>query len=117
MVLLAILHNLTAGILLAKVYRAMKEQKRVRKAMDATRVSREEKKGAMHLMIIFTFEPILFVLNLIRFLIFYNTRTPFMGKNWNKCIEAPCTASKKIIYGWRTEPYRRHASIKVNETS
>mgnify|MGYP001794085694 CR=1 FL=1 len=108
MVLLSIPPNLITGVLLAKVYRAMKAQKRVRKAMDATRVNREERKGAMYLIIIFTLEMIVFTLNLICFVIFYHTRTPFVGKIWNGFIKAPYTISNTIIYGWRNEPYRRH---------
>ena len=71
MVFLSIPPNLTAGILLAKVFRAMKAQKRVRKAMDATRLNEEERKGAVYLIIIFTLEMIKSALHLIVCLSFY----------------------------------------------
>ena len=108
MIVLTIPPNMITVILLAKVYRAMNAQKRVRKAMNATRINREERKGAMYLIIIFTLEMIVFALHLIGFLILYYTQALFVSKIWYVFIKAPHTVANTIIYGWRTEPYRRH---------
>ena len=108
-VLLSIPPNLLTGVLLIKVYRAMKVRQHVRKAMMTTNAAQAKgDQGVMYLIIIFTLEMIVFALNTVVILIFYHTRITLWGKIWNGFVKAPYTVANTIIYGWRTKSYQIH---------
>ena len=101
--------NLITSILLIKVYRAMKVRKRKRQTMNARAVAQEKAdKAAMYLIIIFTLEMIVFMLNGLSILIFYLTLMTVWGKIWNGFIKPPYTVANTVIYGWRTKAYQIH---------
>ena len=72
MLFLSIPPNITAGILLFKVFRAMKLRKRVRQSMNVANIAQASSDTrAMYLIIVFTLEMIVFILNVAAFLLFY----------------------------------------------
>ena len=108
-VLLSIPPNIITGVLLVKVYRAMKVRQRVRKTMNITNVAQAKgDQGVMYLIIIFTLEMIVFALNVVSIIIFYQTEMTIWTKIWNAFIKPLYTVANTIIYGWRTKAYRLH---------
>ena len=110
-VLLSIPPNVLTGILLTKVCQAMKVRSRVkavRKKLNAPKVNAEVRNGAKYLMIIFTIEMMVFLLNVVCLIVTGQTGSFNVCNIWNGFIKAPYTIANTIIYGWRTEPYRRH---------
>ena len=108
-VLLSIPPNLLTALLLVKVHRAMKVRQRVRKATKTTNAAEAKgDKGVMYLIIIFTLEMIVFALNVVSVLIFYQTEMKIWIRIWNGFIKAPYTIANTVIYGWRTKAYKMH---------
>ena len=79
----------------------------------------------MYLIIIFTLEMIVFALNVVSIIIFYQTGMIIWTKIWNTFIKPLYTVANTIIYGWRTKAYQlriRHmfgcqtASVEPSET-
>ena len=104
LVLFAVIPNLISIVLLTKVYREMKRptnQQHDKKAVE------QERKGATYIMIIFTLEMIVFILNLVCIVVIHCTGTLTICKLWNGFIKAPYTISNTVIYGWRSKSYRR----------
>ena len=126
-VFLSVPPNLITSVLLIKIYRAIKFGKRARKAMNTTNAAQAKgDKGAMYLIIIFTLEMIVFMLNVVSIVVFYQTHMTIWGKIWNAFIKAPYTVVNTVIYGWRTKSYQVHvrrmfgcrtASYKTSESS
>ena len=102
--LLAAVPNLISIILLTKVYRAMR---RPSNQPHDKKADRQERRGATYLMIIFTLEMIVFLLNLTCVVSLKFTGTFVVCKIWHGFIKAPYTLSNTIIYGWRSKSYRR----------
>ena len=104
-IVFAIAPNLLSGILLTKVYR---ELNRTRSQSWNSADDSEKRKAAMYLIIIFTLEMIVFVLNSICIIVLYCTGELVICKIWNGFIKAPYTMLNTVIYGWRTQSYRQY---------
>ena len=68
----------------------------------------EERKAAIYLIIVFTMEMIVFLLNVTCIAVLYFTNTLLVCKIWNLSIKAPQTMMNTVIYGWRTKAYQQH---------
>lgn len=111
MMVLSVAPNLLTSVLLIKVHRSMKLLKRMKKVRNQIQVDKidgEERKGAAYLMIIFTIEMIVFLLNVVCPIVFHQAGTPIVCNIWNGFIKAPYTIANTIIYGWKTKAYQRH---------
>ena len=62
----------------------------------------------MYLIIIFTLEMIVFLLNSICIIVMHSTGVVVVCKIWNGFIKAPYTILNAVIYGWRTQSYRQY---------
>ena len=100
----AVVPNLVSGTLLIKVY---KELKRMRNRSEISAQDDEQKNAAMYLIMIFTLEMIVFLLNSICILFTHGTGNPLLCTIWNAFIKAPYTILNTVIYGWRTQSYRQ----------
>ena len=101
----AVAPNLVSGTLLVKVY---KELKRMRNRSEISAQNDEKASAAMYLIIIFTLEMIVFLLNCICIIFIRSTDNPLPCTIWNTFVKAPYTILNTIIYGWRTQSYRQH---------
>ena len=99
----AIVPNLVSGTLLVKVYR---ELNNMRSTTQNSAVN-EKTSAAMYLIIIFTLEMIVFLLNSICVIVVKCTDELVICKIWYAFIKAPYTMINTVIYGWRTRSYRR----------
>ena len=79
----------------------MKTQRRCAKDEE------EEIRGNTYLMIIFTMELIVFVLELIAVTPYINPDVSYTLSIWTGFIKAPYTVANTVIYGWRTKAYRQ----------
>ena len=102
---LAIAPSLLSGTLLIKVYR---ELKRMRNRSQNSSEDSDETKAAMYLIIIFTLEMIVFLLNSICVIVLHSTGVVVIFKIWQAFIKAPYTILNTVIYGWRTQSYRQY---------
>ena len=103
---LAIVPNLLSGILLIKVYR---ELRRMRiQSQNSSSEDTNKTKAAIYLIIIFTLEMIVFLLNWVCIIVAEYTGVVVICKIWNAFIKAPYTILNTVIYGWRTQSYRQH---------
>ena len=100
----AIIPNLLSAILLIKVYG---ELKRMRSRSQNSAEDNDKRKAAMYLIIIFTLEMIVFLLNSVCMIIFYTTKVVLGFKLWHGFIKTPYTILNTVIYGWRTQSYRQ----------
>ena len=101
----AVTPNTLSGTLLIKVYR---ELKRMRNRSQNSSDNDGKTKTSMYLIIIFTLEIIVFLLNSICVITLYTTGESVLCHIWNAFIKAPCTILNAVIYGWRTQSYRQH---------
>ena len=102
---LAIAPSLLSGTLLIKVY---KELRRMRIRSEQSAEDDDKIKAAMYLIIIFTLEMIVFLLNSICIIVMHSTGVMVVCKIWSGFIKAPFTILKAVIYGWRTQSYRQY---------
>ena len=102
---LAIAPSLLSGALLIKVY---KELRRMRIRSQNSSEDSDKTKAAMYLIIIFTLEMIVFLLNSICVIVLHSTGVVVICKIWNGFIKAPYTILNTVIYGWRTRSYRQY---------
>ena len=102
---LAIAPSLLSGTLLIKVYQ---ELRRMRIRSQNSSKDSDKTKAAMHLIIIFTLEVIVFLLNSICVIVMHSTGVVVICKIWNAFIKAPYTILNAVIYGWRTRSYRQY---------
>ena len=103
-IVFAIAPNLLSGTLLIKVYR---ELRRMRSRSENS-VEDDKTRAAMYLIIIFTLEMIVFLLNSICVIALHYTGEAVICKIWNGFIKAPYTIFNTVIYGWRTQSYRQY---------
>ena len=101
----AVAPNLVSGTLLIKVY---KELKRMRNRCEISAQDDDKTNAAMYLIIIFTLEMIVFLLNSGCVIFIHSTNNPVLCTIWNAFIKAPYTVLNTVIYGWRTQSYRQH---------
>ena len=97
--------NLLSGILLIKVY---VELKRMRSWSQNSAEDSNKTKAAIYLIIIFTLEMIVFLLNSVCMIVLYSTFEVLGFKIWHAFIKAPYTILNSVIYGWRTQSYRQY---------
>ena len=102
---LAIAPSLLSGTLLIKVYR---ELKKMRNRSQISSEDDDKMKTAMYLIIIFTLEMIVLLLNPICIIVMHSTGVVVICKIWNTFIKAPYTILNMIIYRWRTQSYRQY---------
>ena len=102
---LAIAPSLLSGTLLIKVYR---ELRRMRIRSQNSSEDNDKMKAAMYLIIIFTLEMIVLLLNSICIVVVEYTGVEVICKIWNAFIKAPYTILNTVIYGWRTQSYRQY---------
>ena len=103
--ILAIIPNTTTVALLANVG---KELKRMNNQSATITNDGEERKAAVYLIIVFTMEMVVFLLNVVCIIIFYYSGSVVLGKIWNIAIKGPHTIANTVIYGWRTRSYKQH---------
>ena len=101
--LFAIAPNLLSGTLLVKVYRELNNLRNI----PQNSVADEKTRAAMYLIIIFTLEMIVFLLNSICVIVVKCTDELVVCKIWYAFIKAPYTMLNTFIYGWRTRSYRQ----------
>ena len=112
--ILAIIPNLISGCLLIIVYKAMKRRSRekTRRGMKSqqqrAKDEEEEMRGATYLMIIFTMEMTVFVIQLIGITLYLTLDASVILSIWTGFIKAPYTVANTVIYGWRSKAYRQH---------
>ena len=99
----AVATNLVSGTLVIKIY---KELKRMRNRIDISTHDDQQMNAAMYLIIIFTLEMIVFLLNSVCIIFIHSTGNPVLCTIWNAFIIAPYTILNTVIYGWRTQSYR-----------
>ena len=97
--------SLLSGALLIKVYR---ELRRTRIQSQNSSKDNDKMKAAMYLIIIFTLEMIVFILNSICVIVMHSIGVVVICKIWSAFIKAPYTTLNTIIYGWRTQSYRQY---------
>ena len=102
---LAIAPSLLSVTLLIKVYR---ELRRMRIRSQNSSEDSDKTKAAMYLIIIFTLEMIVFLLNSICVIVLHSTGESLICEIWNAFIKAPYTILNTVIYGWRTQSYRQY---------
>ena len=85
-----------------------KELKRMKNQSATVTDNGEERKAAIYLIIVFTMEMIVFLLNVACITILSYTNTLVLCKIWNLAIKAPHTMANTAIYGWRTKAYQQH---------
>ena len=102
--IMVIIPNTVTIILLTNVGR---ELKRMSNQSATVTDNGEERKAAIYLIIVFTMEMIVFLLNAICLIILYHTNTLLVCKIWNLVIKAPHTMANTVIYGWRTKSYQQ----------
>ena len=102
---LAVAPSLLSGTLLIKVYG---ELRRMKIRSNSSSEDSEKTKAAMYLIIIFTLEMIVFLLNSICIIVVGYTGVAVICKIWNAHIKAPYTILNTVIYGWRTQSYRQY---------
>ena len=98
---LAIAPSLLSGTLLIKVYRELREMRKRSQNSNET-------KAAMYLIIIFTLEMIVFLLNSICVTALHSTGDNAICKIWNAFVKVPYTILSGVIYSWRTQSYRQY---------
>ena len=101
----AVALNLVSSTLVIKVYR---ELKRMRNRSEISAQDDQQMDAAMYLVIIFTPEMIVFLLNSGCVIFIHSTGNPVLCTIWNAFIKAPHTILNTVIYGWRTQSYRQH---------
>ena len=102
---LAVFPNTVTIVLLANVGR---ELKRMQNQSATVTDNGEEKKAAVYLIIIFTMEMIVFLLNTACITVIFVTGNATICKIFNSAIKAPHTIANTVIYGWRTTAYQQH---------
>ena len=100
---LAVAPSLLSGTLLIKVYG---ELRRMRIRSQNSSEDGDKTKAAMYLIIIFTLEMIVFLLNCVCIIVAGYTGGMVFFNIWIAFIKAPYTILNTVIYGWRTQPYR-----------
>ena len=102
---IAVAPSLLSGTLLIKVYRQLK---RMRNRSQNSTDDKNKTKAAMYLIIIFTLEVIVFLLNSICIIVMHSTGVGVICKIWHAFIKAPYTILNTVIYGWRTQSYQQY---------
>ena len=112
-VILTITPNLISSFLLIKVYRAMNKRSRektqhgMKSQQRRAKDEDEEMRGATYLLIIFTTEMIVFVIQLIGITLYLSLDVSAILSIWSGFVKAPYTVANMVIYGWRTKAYRQ----------
>ena len=112
--ILTIFPNLISSCLLIKVYKAMKRRsrektrRRMKSQQQRAKVEEEEMSGTTYLVIIFTMEMIVFVIQLIAVTLYISLDASVTLLIWTGFIKAPYTVANSMIYGWGTKAYRQH---------
>ena len=101
----AVAPNLVSGTLLVKVY---KELKRMRNRSEISAQDSEKANATMYLIIIFTLEMIVFLLNCVCVIVVNSTGNSLICDIWSGFIKAPYSILNTVIYGWRTKSYRQY---------
>ena len=104
-VVFAVTPNLLSCTLLIKVY---KELKRMRNRSELSSQESAKTNATMYLIIIFTLEMMVFLLNSVCVIFIHSTGNSLLCTIWNAFIKAPYTILNAVIYRWRTQSYRQH---------